>query len=50
MKVKHIDQGINPVSAHKIFFSGKYLADGIRIGGICGMVALTVSNIHIYVS
>ncbi|EOA23007.1 hypothetical protein CARUB_v10003753mg [Capsella rubella] len=39
--VKHIDQGINPISAHKIFFSGKYLADGIRIGGIAGMVALT---------
>ncbi|CAH8272634.1 unnamed protein product [Arabidopsis lyrata] len=39
--VKHIDQGINPISAHKIFFSGKYLTEGIRIGGIAGMVALT---------
>ncbi|KAL1188261.1 Sulfate transporter 1.1 [Cardamine amara subsp. amara] len=39
--VKHIDQGINPISAHKIYFSGKYLTDGIRIGGIAGMVALT---------
>ncbi|CAH2070567.1 unnamed protein product, partial [Thlaspi arvense] len=39
--VKHIDQGINPISANKIYFSGKYLSEGIRIGGIAGMVALT---------
>jgi high affinity sulfate transporter 1 len=39
--VKHIDQGINPISFNKIFFSGKYLTEGIRIGGIAGMVALT---------
>ncbi|AEE82664.1 putative sulfate transporter [Arabidopsis thaliana] len=39
--VKHIDQGINPISVHKIFFSGKYFTEGIRIGGIAGMVALT---------
>ncbi|KFK32123.1 hypothetical protein AALP_AA6G201100 [Arabis alpina] len=39
--VKHIDQGINPISASQIFFSGKYFKEGIRIGGIAGMVALT---------
>uniref|UniRef100_A0A1J3K1Y3 Sulfate transporter 1.1 n=1 Tax=Noccaea caerulescens TaxID=107243 RepID=A0A1J3K1Y3_NOCCA len=39
--VKHIDQGINPISIGKIYFSGKYLTEGIRIGGIAGMVALT---------
>ncbi|CAE6127994.1 unnamed protein product [Arabidopsis arenosa] len=39
--VKHIDQGINPLSYKKLFFSGKYFMEGIRIGGIAGMVALT---------
>ncbi|CAN8246858.1 unnamed protein product [Cochlearia groenlandica] len=39
--VKHIDQGINPISLNKIYFSGKYLKEGIRIGGVAGMVALT---------
>lgn len=50
MKVKHIDQGINPLSYKKLFFSGKYFMEGIRIGGIAGMVALTVSHICIYLS
>lgn len=44
MKVKHIDQGINPISASKLYFSGKYFTEGIRIGAVAGMVALTVSH------
>ncbi|CAK8530278.1 unnamed protein product [Lathyrus sativus] len=39
--VKHIEDGLNPISAGEIFFSGKYLSAGIRIGLISGMVALT---------
>ncbi|XP_050206407.1 sulfate transporter 1.3 [Mercurialis annua] len=39
--VRHIDQGINPASLNKIYFSGPYLAKGIRIGVIAGMIALT---------
>ncbi|XP_058752169.1 high affinity sulfate transporter 2-like [Vicia villosa] len=39
--VKHIKKGVNPASAHEIFFSGHYLTAGIRIGLISGMVALT---------
>lgn len=44
MKVRHIDQGINPISVGKLYFSGKYFTEGIRIGGVAGMVALTVSH------
>nr|CAC94920.1 sulfate transporter [Brassica napus] len=39
--VRHIDQGINPISVGKLYFSGEYFTEGIRIGGIAGMVALT---------
>ncbi|KAI3981077.1 hypothetical protein MKX01_032217 [Papaver californicum] len=39
--VNHIRQGINPSSVKKIYFSGKYLTTGIRIGAVAGMVALT---------
>ncbi|KAL0682289.1 hypothetical protein Bca4012_049136 [Brassica carinata] len=39
--VRHIDQGINPISVGKLYFSGKYFTEGIRIGGVAGMVALT---------
>ncbi|KAK7246772.1 hypothetical protein RIF29_41642 [Crotalaria pallida] len=39
--VKHIQKGVNPASAREIFFSGKYLGAGIRIGVVAGMVALT---------
>ncbi|CAL5183183.1 unnamed protein product [Lathyrus oleraceus] len=39
--VKHIEDGVNPISVDEIFFSGKYLSAGIRIGLISGMVALT---------
>jgi len=42
-QVRHVKQGVNPASANEIFFSGKYLGAGIRIGVIAGMVALTVS-------
>jgi len=43
-QVKHVKKGVNPSSASEIFFSGKYLGAGIRIGVVAGMVALTVSN------
>ncbi|KAI9103655.1 hypothetical protein K1719_023278 [Acacia pycnantha] len=39
--VSHIKKGVNPSSAKEIFFSGKYLGPGIRIGAIAGLVALT---------
>ncbi|KAG2310443.1 hypothetical protein Bca52824_022000 [Brassica carinata] len=39
--VRHIDQGINPISVSKLYFSGKYFTEGIRIGAVAGMVALT---------
>ncbi|CAI8591446.1 unnamed protein product [Vicia faba] len=39
--VKHIRNGVNPSSVNEIYFSGKYLSAGIRIGVISGMVALT---------
>ncbi|KAK7246773.1 hypothetical protein RIF29_41643 [Crotalaria pallida] len=39
--VKHIKQGVNPASASEIYFSGKYLGAGARIGVVAGMVALT---------
>ncbi|KAL2924822.1 High affinity sulfate transporter 2 [Bienertia sinuspersici] len=39
--VKHIEKGINPPSANKIFFTGPYLLKGIKIGAIAGIIALT---------
>ncbi|XP_054803636.1 high affinity sulfate transporter 2-like [Prosopis cineraria] len=39
--VRHIKKGVNPTSANEIFFSGKYLGSGIRIGVVSGMIALT---------
>ncbi|KAE9591854.1 putative SLC26A/SulP transporter [Lupinus albus] len=39
--VRHIKKGVNPASAGEIFFSGKYLAAGARIGVVAGMIALT---------
>ncbi|KAL2342118.1 hypothetical protein Fmac_010058 [Flemingia macrophylla] len=39
--VKHVKKGVNPSSASEIYFSGKYLGAGIRIGVVSGMVALT---------
>ncbi|XP_059454719.1 sulfate transporter 1.3-like [Corylus avellana] len=39
--VKHIDKGINPPSLNEIYFSGKYLGKGFRIGVVAGMIALT---------
>ncbi|KAJ7946699.1 Sulfate transporter 1.1-like protein [Quillaja saponaria] len=39
--VKHIEKGVNPPSASEIFFSGKYLGSGIKIGVISGLIALT---------
>lgn len=39
--VKHIEKGINPSSVKEIYFTGDYLAKGIRIGIVAGMIALT---------
>ncbi|XP_004485559.1 high affinity sulfate transporter 2-like [Cicer arietinum] len=39
--VKNIKKGVNPSSVSEIYFSGKYLSAGIRIGVVSGMVALT---------
>ncbi|CAJ1963517.1 unnamed protein product [Sphenostylis stenocarpa] len=39
--VHHVQKGVNPSSAGEIYFSGKYLGPGIRIGVIAGLVALT---------
>ncbi|KAJ1419901.1 sulfate anion transporter, conserved site [Sesbania bispinosa] len=39
--VKHIKKGVNPASAHEIYFSGNYLGAGVKIGVIAGMIALT---------
>ncbi|KAE9599071.1 hypothetical protein Lal_00044034 [Lupinus albus] len=39
--VRHIKKGVNPSSGSEIFFSGKYLGPGVRIGVIAAMVALT---------
>ncbi|KAI9103574.1 hypothetical protein K1719_023197 [Acacia pycnantha] len=39
--VTHIEKGVNPSSASEIFFSGKYLSPGIRIGVVAGLIALT---------
>ena len=45
MQVKHIEKGINPPSANKIFFTGPYLLKGIKIGAIAGIIALTVREL-----
>ncbi|XP_020520698.1 sulfate transporter 1.2 isoform X2 [Amborella trichopoda] len=39
--VKKIRRGINPPSAHKIYFSGPNVAKGFKIGVIAGMIGLT---------
>ncbi|KAI3752838.1 hypothetical protein L2E82_24876 [Cichorium intybus] len=39
--VRHIEKGLNPSSAHQIFFSGDFLAKGFKIGVIAGLIALT---------
>lgn len=41
-QVRHIKQGINPSSVHKIYFSGPFLAKGFKIGVVAGLIALTV--------
>lgn len=46
-QVGHIKRGANPASASEIFFSGKYLGPGIRIGVVSGMIALTVRKLEI---
>lgn len=39
--VRHIEQGINPPSINKIYFTGDYLVKGFKIGVVAGMIALT---------
>lgn len=39
--VGHVKKGLNPSSFHRIFFSGKFTARAIKIGLVCGLVALT---------
>lgn len=39
--VRHIDKGINPPTLNEIFFTGRYLAKGFKIGAISGVIALT---------
>jgi high affinity sulfate transporter 1 len=41
-QVKFIEKGINPSSAHKIFFTGPFVLKGFKIGVVCGIVGLTV--------
>lgn len=39
--VKHIEQGINPASLDRIYFTGTYLAKGFKIGVVAGLIGLT---------
>lgn len=39
--VNHIEKGINPSSAGKIYFSGSNLGKGMRIGVVAGLIGLT---------
>ncbi|MED6195338.1 Solute carrier 26 [Stylosanthes scabra] len=41
LTVTYIKGGLNSVSANEIFFRGKYLVPGFRIGAVAGIVALT---------
>ncbi|XP_043719576.1 sulfate transporter 1.2-like [Telopea speciosissima] len=41
--VNHIQKGINPSSVNEIYFSGKYLVSGIKVGIVAGVIALTES-------
>ncbi|XP_043721375.1 sulfate transporter 1.2-like [Telopea speciosissima] len=39
--VNHIKKGINPSSVNEIYFTGKYLGTGFKIGVVAGVIALT---------
>ncbi|XP_059445709.1 high affinity sulfate transporter 2-like [Corylus avellana] len=39
--VTHIHKGINPSSAHEIYWTGELVLKGFKIGVVAGMVALT---------
>ncbi|XP_058191902.1 sulfate transporter 1.3-like [Rhododendron vialii] len=41
--VHDIKKGVNPASANQIYFTGRYLLKGFRIGVVAGMIALTES-------
>jgi hypothetical protein len=42
--VTHIHKGINPSSAHDIYWTGDLVLKGFKIGVVAGLVALTVSK------
>ncbi|KAJ4951354.1 hypothetical protein NE237_028186 [Protea cynaroides] len=42
--VKNIKKGINSSSVNEIYFTGKYLGTGIKIGVVAGMIALTEAS------
>lgn len=46
-KVKHIQRGINPSSVHKIYFDGRMMLKGFKIGVIAGLIGLTVTGLQI---
>ena len=41
MKVGYVKKGMNPSSAHQIFFSGPFMYSAVKIGLVTGLVALT---------
>lgn len=47
MQVGHIRKGINPPSAHQIFWTGKYVATGVKIGLVAAFIALTVRTFFV---
>lgn len=42
MQVGKIPKGVNPSSLGQLQFSGKLLKDGVQIGIVAGLVAITV--------
>lgn len=41
--VKHINGGLNPISAHQLQLTGPHVAQAAKTGLICAIIALTVS-------
>ena len=41
--VKHIDRGINPISASQLQLTGPHVGQTAKAGLICAIIALTVS-------
>lgn len=42
-QVNRIERGINPSSAHEIYWTGDLFLKGFKIGVVAGLIALTVS-------